>query len=352
MSVVPVREAIRRLEAEGLVTFERNVGARVSMIDDTQYRHSMETLAILEGAATALAARHLTAEDLRQARELNRRLVESLDDFDPRLFTSLNQQFHSVLFVALPEPAPARARRGGVGPARPPARLDVHLRARPRAGVGAGARGHRRPHRGRRTPGGHRACGPRRTARPRSPPTSATSTRRGAGRARTRPSRGRRWLRPRRPRHVPGRPARAHPALHRRRARRLRGRRDVRGPRPGLERDVPARRGGQGRRRRPRGRRGAASRSRRARGRGCCRASARGSCTASPTSSSRATPGWPSSRASTPGCRSPRRSARRAGPPRTSGSSPTWSSPRPTTPTRCPAGSSTTSTASRSASPG
>ena len=85
MSVVPVREAIRRLEAEGLVTFERNVGARVSMIDDSQYRHSMETLAILEGAATALAARHLTADDVRQARELNRRLVESLDDFDPRL---------------------------------------------------------------------------------------------------------------------------------------------------------------------------------------------------------------------------------------------------------------------------
>jgi len=104
MSVVPVREAIRRLEAEGLVTFERNVGARVSMIDDSQYRHSMETLAILEGAATALAARHLTADDVRQARELNVRLVESLDDFDPRRFTSLNQQFHSVLFAACPNP--------------------------------------------------------------------------------------------------------------------------------------------------------------------------------------------------------------------------------------------------------
>jgi DNA-binding GntR family transcriptional regulator len=104
MSVVPVREAIRRLEAEGLVTFERNVGARVSMIDDSQYRHAMETLGILEGAATALAARHLTADDLRQARELNGRLVESLDDFDPRLFTSLNHRFHQVLFAACPNP--------------------------------------------------------------------------------------------------------------------------------------------------------------------------------------------------------------------------------------------------------
>jgi DNA-binding GntR family transcriptional regulator len=104
MSVVPVREAIRRLEAEGLVTFERNVGARVAMIDDSQYRHSMQTLAILEGAATALAARHLTVDDLRRARDLNRRLVESLDDFDPRLFTTLNQQFHSALFASCPNP--------------------------------------------------------------------------------------------------------------------------------------------------------------------------------------------------------------------------------------------------------
>ena len=104
MSVVPVREAIRRLEAEGLVTFERNVGARVSMIDDSQYRHAMETLGILEGAATALAARHLTVDDLRRAHELNGRLVASLDEFDPRLFTSLNHEFHAILFAACPNP--------------------------------------------------------------------------------------------------------------------------------------------------------------------------------------------------------------------------------------------------------
>jgi DNA-binding GntR family transcriptional regulator len=104
MSVVPVREAIRLLEAEGLVTFERHVGARVSMIDDSQYRHSMETLAVLEGAATALAAPHLGPDDLRRARDLNRRLVESRDDIDPRRFTSLNHRFHAVLFAACPNP--------------------------------------------------------------------------------------------------------------------------------------------------------------------------------------------------------------------------------------------------------
>ncbi|WP_281964402.1 GntR family transcriptional regulator [Serinicoccus marinus] len=104
MSVVPVREAIRQLEAEGLVTFERNVGARVSMVDDSQYRHSMQALSILEGTATALAARRLTADDLRAARSLNELMIEMLDHFEPRAFTRLNQEFHSTLYGRCPNP--------------------------------------------------------------------------------------------------------------------------------------------------------------------------------------------------------------------------------------------------------
>ncbi len=104
MSVVPVREAIRQLEAEGLVTFERNVGARVSMVDDTQYRFSMQSLSILEGAATALAARRLTADDLRDARRINALMIETLAHFDPRAFTRLNQEFHATLFARCPNP--------------------------------------------------------------------------------------------------------------------------------------------------------------------------------------------------------------------------------------------------------
>lgn len=104
MSVVPIREAIRQLEAEGLVTFERNVGATVSMVDDTQYRYSMQTLSILEGAATALAARRLSEDDIRRARFVNDRMVESLEHFDPRLFTTLNREFHSILFAKCTNP--------------------------------------------------------------------------------------------------------------------------------------------------------------------------------------------------------------------------------------------------------
>ena len=104
MSVVPVREAIRQLEAEGLVTFERNVGARVSMVDDSQYRFSMQSLSILEGAATALSARALTTEDVRRARRINELMVETLDHFDPRAFTALNQEFHATLFEKCANP--------------------------------------------------------------------------------------------------------------------------------------------------------------------------------------------------------------------------------------------------------
>ncbi len=100
MSVVPVREAIRRLEAEGLVTFERNVGAKVSLVDATEYVDVMESLGIIEGAATALAAPAVTEEMLERAEEINGRMADLLTMFDPHSFTLLNQQFHAVLFEA------------------------------------------------------------------------------------------------------------------------------------------------------------------------------------------------------------------------------------------------------------
>jgi DNA-binding GntR family transcriptional regulator len=103
-SAVPVREAIRRLEAEGLVTFEKNVGATVAAVDATLYLHTMQTLAIIEGAATALAAPRLSVEELEEARELNQALRDCLDAFDPRRFTELNNRFHAVLYGNCPNP--------------------------------------------------------------------------------------------------------------------------------------------------------------------------------------------------------------------------------------------------------
>ncbi len=69
VSVVPVREAIRRLEAEGYVTYTRNVGATVTSIDLDRYPETVEALAVLEGVAIGLAAPHITARDIKAARE-------------------------------------------------------------------------------------------------------------------------------------------------------------------------------------------------------------------------------------------------------------------------------------------
>jgi DNA-binding GntR family transcriptional regulator len=103
-SVVPVREAIRRLEAEGLVTFERNVGATVAGIDPTEYLYTMQTLSIVEGAATALSAPLIDAVAVARARAVNEEMRECLGHFDPVRFTRLNQDFHSVLFENCPNP--------------------------------------------------------------------------------------------------------------------------------------------------------------------------------------------------------------------------------------------------------
>lgn len=103
VSVVPVREAVRRLEAEGLVVYRRNIGAEVSGIDPDDFADAMQAMALLEGYATALAAEHLTPEDLALAVEINDEMRALRgESFDPIRFTELNQEFHRVLCGACP----------------------------------------------------------------------------------------------------------------------------------------------------------------------------------------------------------------------------------------------------------
>ncbi|HJX80196.1 GntR family transcriptional regulator [Glutamicibacter sp.] len=103
-SVVPVREAIRRLEAEGLVHFTRNVGATVAQVDSTLYLHTMQTLAVIEPAATALAASAMDEAWLAKAQDLNDQMRQCLEAFDPVAFTELNNEFHQQLYSQCPNP--------------------------------------------------------------------------------------------------------------------------------------------------------------------------------------------------------------------------------------------------------
>lgn len=102
VSHVPVREAIRRLEAEGWVIYQRNAGPRVSPIDDEGWQGAMETLALLEGYATASAAAHINASDLNRLRELNAAMDEAISLLDVMRFARLNREFHSVIYRRCP----------------------------------------------------------------------------------------------------------------------------------------------------------------------------------------------------------------------------------------------------------
>lgn len=102
VSVVPIREAIRQLEAEGLVDYEHNVGARVSIQNRAAYFETMESVALLEGKATALSVPHLEVGDIARAKELNEKMEALLSDFDAETFTELNKKFHKSLFYRCP----------------------------------------------------------------------------------------------------------------------------------------------------------------------------------------------------------------------------------------------------------
>ena len=104
VSVVPVREAVRRLEAEGFIVYTRNVGATVASVDLSRYPETVETQAILEGAATGLAAPFLRLADIKKARRINLNLQRYLEANDHRQFAVGNKNFHNTLF----EPCPNR----------------------------------------------------------------------------------------------------------------------------------------------------------------------------------------------------------------------------------------------------
>lgn len=96
VSPVPIREAIRRLEAEGWVTYQRHVGATVTPFDDSEWEEAMHTLALLEGYATALAAPRMRASDIKRALALNQQMRDTLRSLDAQRVTQLNRQFHFV----------------------------------------------------------------------------------------------------------------------------------------------------------------------------------------------------------------------------------------------------------------
>lgn len=95
MSRMPVREAFRRLAAEGLVTLRPNRGAIVSGLNIEEMREVFEMRSALEGLAIRLAVPKLTERHLAR---LERQLDE-MDDYrdDSAEWVSRHRAFHEYL---------------------------------------------------------------------------------------------------------------------------------------------------------------------------------------------------------------------------------------------------------------
>jgi DNA-binding GntR family transcriptional regulator len=116
VSRTPVREALRRLAALGLVTFEPNRGVRVRMLSRDEIREAFMARAELEGLATELATPRMTDEDLAALEEAERRfsavtraLVEvshaGRQDLQlAREWLLANHAFHDVIYEAAQVP--------------------------------------------------------------------------------------------------------------------------------------------------------------------------------------------------------------------------------------------------------
>jgi DNA-binding GntR family transcriptional regulator len=116
VSRTPVREALRRLAALGLVTFEPNRGVQVRMLSRDELREAFMVRAELESLATEIATSKMTEDDLveleaaeRRFSRLTRELVEAShagrQDLDlAREWLHANHSFHDVIYAAADVP--------------------------------------------------------------------------------------------------------------------------------------------------------------------------------------------------------------------------------------------------------
>lgn len=101
VSKIPVREALKRLEAEGLVEFQRNRGAMVTRISEAELAQIFEVRVLLEVEITRYAIPNLTEDHFTRAYAI-------LDDFlagdDAGRWAEMNWAFHACIYEAAQRP--------------------------------------------------------------------------------------------------------------------------------------------------------------------------------------------------------------------------------------------------------
>ena len=94
VSHIPVREALRQLEVQGLVTILPNRGASVSSPSRNEIQDMLEVRAALEGMCLANSAALLEESDIALLQQINR---EMRYEKDAKKLEQLNRSFHDTL---------------------------------------------------------------------------------------------------------------------------------------------------------------------------------------------------------------------------------------------------------------
>lgn len=100
VSRTPIREALKRLAAEGLVSVEPLRGTVVRDIDATEVEDIYTIREVLDGLAVNLAAQRITAPDLAKLHLLGELMQESARARRWEAVVQINIKFHEVLYSA------------------------------------------------------------------------------------------------------------------------------------------------------------------------------------------------------------------------------------------------------------
>jgi DNA-binding GntR family transcriptional regulator len=98
VSRTPIREAIRKLEAEGIVVHQPRVGAIVRTLGQQEIVELYEMRIVLETTAATMAAKHASAAEIKTLTVLNADMAQA--HIDPIQVAQLNRKFHRCIMDA------------------------------------------------------------------------------------------------------------------------------------------------------------------------------------------------------------------------------------------------------------
>ncbi len=100
VSRTPIREAIRKLELEGLVVMIPRKGAEVASITGKDISDVLEVRATLEALAVKLACKKMSEHDLDELNAVNEEFKSAADQKNVARLIEKDVEFHDVIFHA------------------------------------------------------------------------------------------------------------------------------------------------------------------------------------------------------------------------------------------------------------